>query len=185
MSLKNQFSNHFIVYLTLFFFLNQITNSQSKRSSKKDILTIPESTYESLKYRSIGPHRGGRSSAVTGVPGKPNLYYFGSAGGGVWKTEDGGETFKNISDGFFGGSIGSISVSINDPNIIYVGGGEVTVRGNVSSGYGIWKSDNADIFRKHLKACSCDHPCNIGGNLAKNPQLSNILPEYSPSPYTG
>ena len=48
-----------------------------------------------------------------------------------------------------------------------------------------WKSDNADIFRKHLKACSCDHPCNIGGNLAKNPQLSNILPEYSPSPYTG
>ena len=143
MSLKNQFSNHFIVYLTLFFFLNQVTNSQSKRSSKKDILIIPESTYESLKYRSIGPHRGGRSSAVTGVPGKPNLYYFGSAGGGVWKTEDGGETFKNISDGFFGGSIGSISVSINDPNIIYVGGGEVTVRGNVSSGYGIWKSDNA------------------------------------------
>ena len=59
------------------------------------------------------------------------------------ETEDGGETFKNISDGFFGGSIGSISVSINDPNIIYVGGGEVTVRGNVSSGYGIWKSDNA------------------------------------------
>ena len=143
MNLKNQFSNHFIVYLISFFFLNQISNSQSKRSSKKDILTIPESIYESLKYRSIGPHRGGRSSAVTGVPGKPNLYYFGSAGGGVWKTEDGGETFKNISDGFFGGSIGSISVSINDPNIIYVGGGEVTVRGNVSSGYGIWKSDNA------------------------------------------
>ena len=143
MSFKKQFSNHFIVYLILFFSINQVSNSQSKRSSKKDILTIPESIYESLKYRSIGPHRGGRSSAVTGVPGKPNLFYFGSAGGGVWKTEDGGETFKNISDGFFGGSIGSISVSINDPNIIYVGGGEVTVRGNVSSGYGIWKSNNA------------------------------------------
>ena len=102
MSLKNQLSNHFIVYLILFFFLNQISNSQSKRSSKKDILTIPESIYESLKYRSIGPHRGGRSSAVTGVPGKPNLFYFGSAGGGVWKTVDGGDTYENISDGFFG-----------------------------------------------------------------------------------
>ena len=96
-----------------------------------------------MQYRSIGPYRGGRSSAVTGVEGKPNLFYFGAAGGGVWKTENGGETYENISDGYFGGSIGSISVSKSDNNVIYVGGGEVTVRGNVSSGYGIWKSVNA------------------------------------------
>ena len=102
-----------------------------------------EKVYDALEYRLIGPFRGGRSAAVTGVPNKPNLFYFGATGGGVWKTIDGGRTWENISDGFFGGSIGSISVSKSDPNVIYVGGGEKTVRGNVSSGYGMWKSVDA------------------------------------------
>ena len=124
-------------------FVLQPINAQSKKLNKKSIISYPESTYSSLQYRSIGPYRGGRSSAVTGVEGKPNLFYFGAAGGGVWKTENGGETYENISDGYFGGSIGSISVSKSDNNVIYVGGGEVTVRGNVSSGYGIWKSVDA------------------------------------------
>ena len=99
--------------------------------------------YNAMEYRLLGPFRGGRSAAVTGVPNKPNLFYFGAAGGGVWKTEDGGRAWENISDGFFGGSIGSIAVSTNDPNVMYVGGGESTVRGNVSSGYGVWKTENA------------------------------------------
>ncbi|MEC9195859.1 MAG: glycosyl hydrolase, partial [Bacteroidota bacterium] len=141
--MKPKFCNYLFAYLFLFFLSNNLTNGQSKRVSKKDIIKISERNYESLKYRSIGPHRGGRSSAVTGVPGKPNLFYFGSAGGGIWKTVDGGDTYENISDGFFGGSIGSVSVSKSDPNVIYVGGGEVTLRGNVSSGYGVWKSVNA------------------------------------------
>lgn len=102
-----------------------------------------ESLYDALEYRLIGPFRGGRSAAVTGVPHKPNLFYFGAAGGGIWKTNDGGRTWDNISDGFFGGSIGSIEVASSDPNVIYAGGGETTVRGNVSSGYGIWKTENA------------------------------------------
>ena len=104
---------------------------------------IDSEQYSALDYRLIGPFRGGRSAAVTGVPNKPNLYYFGAAGGGVWKTENGGDHWKNISDGFFGGSIGSVTVSKSDPNVIYVGGGEKTVRGNVSSGYGVWKSIDA------------------------------------------
>ena len=141
--MKPKFCNYLFAYLFLFFLSNNLANGQSKRVSKKDIIKISESNYESLKYRSIGPHRGGRSSAVTGVAGKPNLFYFGSAGGGIWKTVDGGVTYENISDGFFGGSIGSVSVSKSDPNVIYVGGGEVTLRGNVSSGYGVWKSVNA------------------------------------------
>ncbi|MFL1894336.1 glycosyl hydrolase [Aquimarina sp. 2-A2] len=99
--------------------------------------------YEGLDYRLIGPFRGGRSAAVTGVPGKPNLFYFGATGGGVWKTTDGGRTWENISDGYFGGSIGAITVAKSDPNVIYVGGGEKTLRGNVSSGYGVWKSVDA------------------------------------------
>lgn len=103
----------------------------------------PQELYESLQYRSIGPHRGGRSAAVTGVPGQPNLFYFGATGGGVWKTTDGGRTWGNISDGYFGGSIGAVEVAQSDPNVIYVGGGEKTLRGNVSSGYGIWKTEDA------------------------------------------
>lgn len=102
-----------------------------------------ESKYSSLEYRLIGPFRGGRSAAVTGVSGKPNLFYFGATGGGVWETKDGGRSWKNISDGYFGGSVGSVVVSKDDHNVIYVGGGEKTVRGNVSSGYGVWKSVDA------------------------------------------
>ena len=105
--------------------------------------TFNENQYSALEYRLIGPFRGGRSAAVTGVPNQPNLFYFGSTGGGVWKTTDGGRTWDNISDGFFGGSIGAIAVANNDHNVIYVGGGEQTVRGNVSSGYGIWKSEDS------------------------------------------
>ena len=88
--------------------------------------------FDSLKFRSIGPFRGGRSAACTGVRGNPMLYYMGAAGGGVWQTDDAGSTWKNISDGFFGGTIGAVAVAPSDPNILYVGGGEVSVRGNVS-----------------------------------------------------
>ena len=96
--------------------------------------------YSSLEYRLLGPFRGGRSAAVTGVPGQPSTFYFGATGGGVWKTTDGGNTYENISDGYFGGSIGAVSVAESDLNVMYVGGGEKTVRGNVSSGYGVYKS---------------------------------------------
>ena len=111
--------------------------------SETNAQTFSENQYNALEYRLLGPFRGGRSAAVTGVPNQPNLFYFGSTGGGIWKTIDGGRSWENISDGFFGGSIGAITVSKSDSNVIYVGGGEKTVRGNVSSGYGIWKSVDA------------------------------------------
>lgn len=112
--------------------------------AQKAINTQPDSKLlSSLEWRHLGPFRGGRSCAVTGVPGKPNLFYFGATGGGVWKTLDGGRSWENISDGFYGGSIGSITVSPSDPNVIYVGGGEKTVRGNVSYGSGLWKTEDA------------------------------------------
>lgn len=106
--------------------------------------------FEAMKYRCIGPFRGGRSGSVAGVAGKPMLGYFGATGGGVWKTEDGGSSWANISDGFFGGSIGAVAVSESDPNTIYVGGGEVTVRGNVSSGNGMWKTIDGGKNWEHI-----------------------------------
>ncbi|MEO1053872.1 MAG: glycosyl hydrolase [Bacteroidota bacterium] len=116
---------------------------RKSKSSAAPKVTYDEKLYNGLEWRSIGPFRGGRSAAVTGVPGKPNLYYFGATGGGIWRTKDAGNTWENISDGFFGGSIGAVAVSDFDNNVIYVGGGEVTVRGNVSHGYGMWKSVDA------------------------------------------
>lgn len=120
-----------------------LTNAQKKRVSSSTQFEYSEALYSSLEYRLVGPFRGGRSAAVTGVPEEPNLFYFGAAGGGVWKTMDGGRSWENISDGFFGGSIGAVEVAKSDPNVIYVGGGEKTLRGNVSSGYGVWKTEDA------------------------------------------
>ncbi|WP_250631303.1 WD40/YVTN/BNR-like repeat-containing protein [Rhodoflexus caldus] len=117
---------------------------RSNRSAEAATTAAGYSLPEKFVYwRSIGPFRGGRSCAVTGVNGQPNLFYMGATGGGVWKTTDGGNSWTNISDGFFGGSIGAIAVAESDPNVIYVGGGEKTVRGNVSHGYGMWKSMDA------------------------------------------
>ncbi len=130
-------------YWVVFLLAATLAASAQKKEAKAPTLTFDEKYYNALEWRSIGPYRGGRSAAVTGVPGKPNLYYMGSTGGGVWKTNDGGNTWTNISDGFFGSSIGSIAVSDWDNNVIYVGQGEGTVRGNVSYGHGVWKSTDA------------------------------------------
>jgi photosystem II stability/assembly factor-like uncharacterized protein len=102
-----------------------------------------ESNLEGLEWREIGPYRGGRSAAVAGIPQDRETFYFGGTGGGVWKTTNGGGEWFNVSDGFFGGSIGAVAVSSWDPNVIYVGTGEKTVRGNVSHGDGMWKSTDA------------------------------------------
>lgn len=118
--------------------------AQKKETKSANVsLSYDEKLYNALEWRSIGPYRGGRSAAVTGVPGKPNLFYMGATGGGVWRTTDAGNTWANISDGFFGSSIGAVAVSEWDNNVMYVGQGEGTVRGNVSYGHGIWKSTDA------------------------------------------
>ncbi len=133
----------FFLLLALAISLPDDATAQRKKSPSQKTLTYAEKLYGGLEWRSIGPYRGGRSAAVTGVAGSPNLYYFGSVGGGVWRTTDAGNSWENISDGFFGGSIGAVAVSEWDHNVIYVGGGEKTVRGNVSYGYGMWKSVDA------------------------------------------
>jgi photosystem II stability/assembly factor-like uncharacterized protein len=138
--------------LSLIILLTFSFDSQSQRKQKKKNINSNPLSYEipNLKWRSIGPYRGGRASSVAGTSHSKSTYYFGATGGGVWKTTNAGVTWKNISDGYFGGSIGAVSVSKSDPNILYVGTGEQTVRGNVSPGYGgFWKSlDAGETWKK-------------------------------------
>lgn len=104
-----------------------------------------DSLFKQVKYRNIGPFRGGRSNCGTGVTGDPLTYYMGTTGGGLWKTQDAGITWRNISDGFFKtGSVGAVSVSESDPNVVYVGMGEHAPRGVMTTyGDGVYKSYNA------------------------------------------
>ncbi len=101
---------------------------------------VDTATYRALRYRMVGPSRGGRSTAVTGVPGSPHSFFMGSSGG-VWRTDDAGGTWTNVSDSAFEtGSIGAIAVAPSDPNVVYVGTGQGTLRANVSIGFGVYKS---------------------------------------------
>ncbi|HSR39162.1 MAG TPA: hypothetical protein VLL95_09640, partial [Phnomibacter sp.] len=123
---------------------SQQSHSSGGKSEAKE-LPFRSDQMKGLQWRNLGPTRGGRSVASSGVVGQPFTYYMGSTGGGVWKTEDGGITWNNISDGFFKtGSIGAIAVAESDPNVIYVGTGEHAVRGVMTSaGDGVYKSTDA------------------------------------------
>lgn len=100
--------------------------------------------WSGLRYRMIGPLRGGRVTTVTGVPSQPRTFYMGSTGGGVWKTTDAGYTWNNVSDGFFRvASMGAVEVSLSDPNVVFAGTGSSKIRSNVSIGHGIYKSTDA------------------------------------------
>jgi photosystem II stability/assembly factor-like uncharacterized protein len=113
--------------------------------------TIDGSRLKALEWRLIGPHRGGRVVAVAGHPTEPMVFYFGAASGGVWKTEDGGVYWENVSDGFFNtAAVGAIAVAESDPNVIYVGTGESCIRGNVSHGDGVYKSTDGGRSWAHL-----------------------------------
>ncbi|MFO7169768.1 MAG: glycosyl hydrolase [Chloroflexota bacterium] len=112
---------------------------------------MPQDPLQQLAWRCIGPFRGGRCVAVAGDPRDPAVFYFGSTGGGVWKTTDAGLYWRNVSDGFFRrASVGAIAVAQSDPNVIYVGMGESTIRGNVSHGDGVYKSTDAGRTWRHL-----------------------------------
>ena len=106
--------------------------------------------FRELHWRPIGPFRGGRTKAATGVPGQPNVFYIGAVNGGVWKTTDYGRTWKPIFDDQPTGSIGAIAVAPSDPNVIYVGSGEGLQRPDLSTGDGIYKSTDAGKTWTHL-----------------------------------
>ncbi|HEY8185560.1 MAG TPA: hypothetical protein VIF64_05805 [Pyrinomonadaceae bacterium] len=139
-----------LICIVVFLLLASFSVSTSIKAQQTPTPTTTPAASESdpfkvFQWRSIGPFRGGRSTAVTGVASQPLVYYFGGTGGGVWKTVDGGINWEPISDGsvFGTGSVGAIGLSDSDPNTIYVGMGESPIRGNVSHGDGVYKSTDA------------------------------------------
>jgi photosystem II stability/assembly factor-like uncharacterized protein len=125
--------------------------AQRPAGAEKANIVVDPALFAGLEYRSLGFSRGGRATAVAGVRGQPLVYYFGSTGGGVFKTTDGGLTWTPVSDGFFqAGSIGAIAVADSDPNVVYVGTGSACPRGNVSIGVGVYKSTDAGKTWQHI-----------------------------------
>jgi len=143
-----------LLFRSLFFLLlPMVVFGQKKNESPKSVTPVNETEYyKPLLWRNVGPMRGGRSVTSIGVAGNIYTYYMGTTGGGVWKTEDAGQTWNNISDGFFKtGSVGAVAVSISDPNVVYVGMGEHPPRGVTSSyGDGVYKSTDAGKTWIHL-----------------------------------
>jgi photosystem II stability/assembly factor-like uncharacterized protein len=151
-------------------------------------VSINTELYQALRYRSIGPTRGGRAIAVAGDPSDKRVFYFGSGGGGVWKTADGGGIWENVSDGFFKtASVGALAVSLSDPNVVYAGMGETAIRGNVSRGDGVYRSTDAGRTWEHL---GLENTQNIGQVLVhpENPEVVYVAAfghVWGPNPERG
>ncbi|MEA2530057.1 MAG: hypothetical protein QOG89_1701 [Thermomicrobiales bacterium] len=134
--------------------------------------TLQDSLLSSLEWRSIGPHRGGRVVAVAGDVSDRLTFYFGACAGGVWKTVDGGLTWRNVSDGSFNtAAVGAIAVSESDPNVIYAGTGETTIRGNVSHGDGVYKSTDGGKTWRNVGLKDTRHI----GRIQIHPQNPDLL----------
>src|SRR5476651_753889 len=132
---------------------------------------IDTSLYGGLRWRMIGPFRGGRVNGVSGVPGQPNTFYFGSVGGGVWKTTNAGRTWLPIFDSQPVASIGAIGVAASNPNIVYVGTGESDMRSQISYGNGMYKSTDAGRTWTHL---GLDNTRQLA-RIAVDPQNPDVL----------
>ncbi|MGA1415296.1 MAG: WD40/YVTN/BNR-like repeat-containing protein, partial [Candidatus Kapaibacteriota bacterium] len=147
-----------------------------------------QSIIQGMKYRHIGPFRGGRSLACTGVPGDRQTYYFGATGGGIWKTEDAGESWYSISDTLFmASSIGAIAIAPSDPSMIYVGTGECDIRGNISFGEGIYRTLDAGKTWKSIspKTFGSIAKISIHPNNAEEVLIASMGRIFGPNPERG
>ena len=144
---KNFSLVRFIPLCTLLVLLSGFASSQQ----------LDPNLYNGLRWRMIGPHRGGRTVAVSGVEGQPNVYYFGGVGGGVWKTANGGITWEPIFDSQPIASIGALSVAPSNPNVIYVGTGESDFRSDLTYGNGVYKSTDAGHTWKNIGLTASQH----------------------------
>jgi photosystem II stability/assembly factor-like uncharacterized protein len=140
-----RYTTLFCIVLLLFTFQN-LTAQNSNQDTQ-----IPEDFYNQLEWRNIGPYRGGRSLGVAGSPGRPNEYYFGATGGGLWKTIDGGTEWFPVTDGqVTSSSVGAVAVAETNPDIVYIGMGEVQLRGSITQGDGVYKTTDGGKTWRHL-----------------------------------
>jgi len=142
-------------------------------------VTIDPRLLGSLRWRSVGPHRGGRVVAVAGHPTEAGTFYFGACAGGVWKTTDGGLTWLCVSDGFFTtAAVGALAVAPSDPNVIYAGTGEACIRNDVSHGDGVYKSTDAGKTWKRAGLQTSEHL----GDILIDPRNSSVVYVASQGP---
>ncbi|HEY5164188.1 MAG TPA: glycoside hydrolase, partial [Terriglobales bacterium] len=111
---------------------------------------VSPNMYSGMRWRMIGPFRGGRALTAAGIAGDRDTYYFGSVGGGMWKTVNAGQTWTPVFDGQSIASIGSLAVAPSDPDVIYVGTGEASIRSDISFGNGVYKSTDAGRIWQHI-----------------------------------
>ncbi len=129
------------VQLLIFFGIVTVLNAQQ----------YDKTFFSNLEWRNIGPNRGGRSLSSMGSPGRPNEYYFGATGGGLWKTTDGGNTWLPVTDGqISSSSIGAVAVAETNPDIVYIGGGETQLRGSITQGDGVYRSTDGGKTWRHI-----------------------------------
>ena len=159
------------------------TFAQKNKSTAPVAPVFNGDQYKGLKWRNIGPGRGGRANTIAGHPTNENIYFVGYTGGGVWKTEDAGLVWKNVSDGFFKvGSMGDIAISESDPNVIYVGTGEHAVRGVMTSyGDGVYKSTDGGKSWKNIGLEKTRHI----SDLVIHPQNSDVVLVAAQGPVHG
>lgn len=125
--------------------------AQQERPAQSGITVFDPAQFTGMRYRMIGPSRGGRVTTVAGVPEQPHTFYMGSTGGGVWKTTDAGHSWVNVSDGFFeAASMGSLDVAASDANVVWAGTGSEGIRSNVSTGRGVYRSTDAGRTWTHV-----------------------------------
>ena len=171
-------------FLIVFLLFTPLVQSQKKKKSYKKIVKLNE-IFNNLNWRNIGPFRGGRSVTSEGVVKEPSTFYMGSTGGGIWKTENNGMQWRNISDGFLKtGTVGAIAVSESDPNVVVVGMGEHAARGVMTSmGDGVYKSEDAGATWDHIGLDYSRHIANVEIHPS-NPDLIYVAvqgAQYGPS----
>ena len=151
--------------------LRPLIDDSVREARLRGVLTapVPSDLYSGLRWRMLGPFRGGRVAAATGVPGRPNEFYFGAVNGGVWKTIDGGRIWYPIFDSQPTASIGAIAVAPSEPTTVYVGSGESTLRDSVGFGNGVYKSTDAGKTWTHLGLDETHHI----GKIAIDPRNPN------------
>src|SRR5215831_11472250 len=112
---------------------------------------VDSTLFRGMEWRSIGPNRGGRSIAAAGSASRPLEYYFGATGGGLWKTSDGGESWRPVTDGqLHSSSVGAVAVAESNPDVVYIGMGETEFRGNIMQGDGVYKSTDGGKTWSHV-----------------------------------